>query len=239
MIDKVFPQVAAAVLEILEHHGMGISLPADQACCGIPALSGGDVQTFDKLLRHNLARFHPESWDYLVTACATCASTISKIWPLMSLEYGTEEKAQIAGLAAKTLDISQFLAEQAGLEQGSGIPATPKIPLTYHDPCHLKKALGVAAQPRALLRANPRYDFREMAEADWCCGMGGSFNLQHYAISRSIGRRKRENIAKSGAAVAATGCPACMLQLTDMLSQAGIRVQVKHTAEIYAASLKD
>ena len=39
------------------------------------------------------------------------------------------------------------------------------VPVTYHDPCHLKKSLGVAAQPRALLRANPQYDLQEMAEA--------------------------------------------------------------------------
>jgi hypothetical protein len=29
-----------------------------------------------------------------------------------------------------------------------------------------------------------------------------------------------------------------MLQITDMLSQAGLRVQVKHAVEIYAESLK-
>jgi glycolate oxidase iron-sulfur subunit len=98
----------------------------------------------------------------------------------------------------------------------------------------LKKSLGVAAQPRALLQAHPAYELKEMREADWCCGCGGSFNLQEYDISAAIGRRKRDNIVQSGAAVVATGCPACMLQLTDMLSQAGARVQVKHTVEIYA-----
>ena len=77
-----------------------------------------------------------------------------------------------------------------------------------------------------------------MAEADRCCGMGGSFNLQHYDISAAIGKRKRENIEQSGCEVVATSCPACMLQITDMLSQAGDRIQVKHTIEIYAESLK-
>jgi hypothetical protein len=37
--------------------------------------------------------------------------------------------------------------------------------------------------------------------------------------------------------VVATGCPACMLEITDMLSQAGMRVKVKHAVEIYAESL--
>jgi glycolate oxidase iron-sulfur subunit len=35
----------------------------------------------------------------------------------------------------------------------------------------------------------------------------------------------------------ATGCPACMLQITDMLSQAGDRIRVKHAVEIYAEAL--
>ncbi len=109
-----------------------------------------------------------------------------------------------------------------------------RIAVTYHDPCHLKKSLGVAAQPRALIQANPAYVLKEMPESDWCCGCGGSFNLQHYETSAAIGKRKRDNIAKSQRRVVATGCPACMLQITDMLSQAGMRVTVKHAVEIYA-----
>jgi len=239
LIDKVFPSVAESVLRILEHHGLGVFMPESQGCCGIPALSSGDTRAFDQLVRHNLKLFNSEPFDYLVTACATCTSTLKKMWPLMALEYPEAEKAQISALADKTLDISQFLVEKVGLEQGSSQDVTDKVPLTYHDPCHLKKSLGIAAQPRALIQANPRYDFKEMAEADCCCGCGGSFNLQHYELSASIGRRKRDNITKAQCAVVATGCPACMLQLTDMLSQAGDRVQVKHAVEIYAESLKE
>ena len=161
------------------------------------------------------------------------------MWPLMGQEFPEADRARIADLAGRVMDISEFLAGLPGLPAGGGEGATPRVPLTYHDPCHLKKSLGVAAQPRALLRANPNYDLKEMGESDWCCGCGGSFNLQHYEISAAIGRRKRENIEKSGAAVVATGCPACMLQLTDMLSQAGARVKVKHTVEIYAESLPE
>jgi glycolate oxidase iron-sulfur subunit len=172
-----------------------------------------------------------------VTACATCSATIKKLWPMMTQDFPAAEQARVAALAAKTMDISQFLVDKVGLAPASTPETAEQLRLTYHDPCHLKKSLGVAAQPRALLRANPRYSLSEMAEADWCCGMGGSFNLQHYEISASIGRRKRDNIVNSHCAMVATGCPACMLQLTDMLSQAKDRVQVKHAIEIYAESL--
>ena len=236
LIDKVFPEVGQAVLKALEHHGVGVYLPEDQACCGIPALAAGDTAAFDNLVRHNLALFGSEPFDYLVTACATCTATIKKMWPLMALDYAPEEKARIEALKERVLDIGQFLVEQVGVAEGTA-PREEKIAVTYHDPCHLKKSLGVAAQPRALIRANPRYELREMAEADWCCGCGGSFNLQEYDISASIGRRKRDNIAKSGCPVVATGCPACMLQITDMLSRAQDRVQVRHAIELYAESL--
>ena len=237
LIDKIYPQVADAVLTTLKHHGVGVYVAPDQACCGIPALSGGDPDTFYKLLRHNLARFASEPFDYLVTACATCTATLKQMWPLMGQELSQEDQARIAALAEKTLDISQFLTDQVGPAPGSGAPDAARVSLTYHDPCHLKKSLGVAAQPRALIKANSGYELKEMAEADWCCGCGGSFNLQEYEISRAIGRRKRNNIAKSQCSVVATGCPACMLQITDMLSQAGDAVQVKHVVEIYAAAL--
>lgn len=238
LIDKIFPQVGEAVLSVLEHHGVGVYLAGDQGCCGIPALSGGDTESFARLVRHNLRLVAAESFDYLVTACATCTATIKKMWPLMAQEFSAAEQAEIAALGAKTLDISQFLVEQVGLEQPGPAAGGETISLTYHDPCHLKKSLGIGAQPRAVIRANPRYSLQEMPEADWCCGCGGSFNLQHYEVSAAIGRRKRDNIVKSRCAVVATGCPACMLQITDMLSQAGDRVQVKHAVEIYAEALQ-
>jgi glycolate oxidase iron-sulfur subunit len=240
LIDKIFPQVGQATLKVLDHHGVGVYLPAGQGCCGIPALSGGDTQTFKDLVRLNLKLLTDPAFpcDYLVTSCATCTSTITKLWPLMMQDASPEEQQMVADLAARTLDISQFLVDKVG-----GVPLAPvsedgRTSITYHDPCHLKKSLGVAAQPRALIAANPAYVLKEMPAADWCCGCGGSFNLQHYETSAAIGKRKRDNIAKSQARVVATGCPACMLQITDMLSQAGMRVMVKHAIEIYADTLK-
>ncbi|MFZ2447854.1 MAG: (Fe-S)-binding protein [Syntrophobacteraceae bacterium] len=235
--DKVFPGVAEAVIRSLDHNKAGVFLPDNQGCCGIPALSSGDLESFRKLVRHNLDRFSNGSFDYLVTACATCTSTIKKLWPLFSNEFNEKDQARIRALADKTMDISQFLVDKMGVAPAVSADEDGKKILTYHDPCHLKKSLGVGSQPRALIRANPAYSFKEMAEADRCCGCGGSFNLQYYEISASIGRRKRDCIARSGCAVVATSCPACMLQISDMLSQAGDPILVKHAIEIYAESL--
>ncbi len=239
VIDKIFPNIGLSVVRSLKHHEIGIFLPQNQGCCGIPALSSGDTTAFSRLVRHNLEIFSAQKLDYLVTSCATCTSTIKKLWTLMASDFSESEQSQIRTIADKTVDISQFLVDVAGAKQVSASQGNEAQTISYHDPCHLKKSLGISEQPRKLISANPAYRLKEMAEADRCCGCGGSFNLQHYEISSSIGKRKRDNIVATDCTTVATGCPACMLQISDMLSQEGDRIEVKHVIEIYADSLED
>lgn len=236
LVDKVFPDVAQSVHKALGHHGIKIYLPARQSCCGIPALSSGDARSFVQMVRQNLALFAGGDFQFLVTPCATCTATIKEIWPMMGDYFLPEEKEKIAAVAAKTMDITQFLAEKTSLEPPAA-GSEPGVKVTYHDPCHLKKSLGVHAQPRALINANPDYAFVEMDEADRCCGMGGSFGLQNYDLSKKVGERKLQNILESDVDVVGTACPACMLQLIDMLSRSRSPIQVKHAVQIYAENL--
>jgi len=211
-------------------------MPQLQGCCAIPAISSGDLQTFETLVRHNLALFESEKFDFLVTACATCTYTIKKIWPMMLKTGSPAFKAAVARLSGKTRDISEFLVSELGVAaapEKSGAAAG----VTYHDPCHLKKSLGIFSEPRTLLNACPDCLLKEMPEADKCCGMGGSFNIQHYDLSAAVGRQKVENVKASGCATVATSCPACMIQLSDFISKSDASVSVKHVIEIYAESL--
>ena len=237
LIDKLFPQVEEALWRVLEHHGVGVEAPAGQACCGLPALAAGDVRAFGRLVAHNLERFDPGGFDYLLSACPSCTMTLHKLWPLMAGEVEGVDRHRLGELAAKARDASRFLVE-AGLVEG---PAPEPLPgaqiLTYHDPCHLRKSLGVWTEPRRLLAANPAFRLVEMSQPDWCCGMGGGFNLAHYQLSAAMGRRKLADLAATGAAVLATGCPACMLQIGDALSQAGSVTRVLHALEVYAQAL--
>ena len=65
----------------------------------------------------------------------------------------------------------------------------------------------------------------------------GQTKVTYHDLSLKMGQRKRDNVIASGAEVVATGCPACMMQLSDMLARNNDPVQVKHTIEIYAESL--
>jgi glycolate oxidase iron-sulfur subunit len=236
LVDKLFPSVAQAAVDVLKAHDFGIFIPPDQGCCGIPAASSGDLTTFRDLVSHNLRRFEEGRFDVLVTACATCTSTIHEVWPTLA---GRSLAERARRLSERTMDISQFLVHHADIrpareEATSGSAVT----VTYHDPCHLKKGLKVWQEPRALIAAAGGCRLVEMAQPDACCGMGGSFNLQYYEVSSDIGRRKAEQIVATGADVVATSCPACMAQISDMLSQAGAHIRVCHPVELYAEALK-
>ena len=231
--DKIFPEVGQAVLKVLEHHGVGVYMPANQACCGIPALSSGETGAFDKMVRANLDLFAKAKWDYMVTPCATCTSTIAKLWPKY---YGDSlDQGRPRMIAGKVMDISQFLVDVLKVEPAKAQGDAAKA--AYPDPCHLRNSLGITAQPRAVLAANPGYTVAELPGGPSCCGCGGSFNLQHYKLSDIIGGKKAQSIIATGAKVATTSCPACMLQLADMLSKSGKSIPVKHVIELYAASL--
>lgn len=234
LIDKLYPRVGLAMAEALEHRRVGLVIPRGQACCGIPALASGDADGFARMLEYNLQRFDPDEFDYLVTACATCASAMKKLWPLMGPDALPGREKRILALADKTREVSQFLAEQGMIGDAPAQPDAGAPTFTYHDPCHLKKALGAAEQPRRAATAGGRWRLVEMAEADWCCGMGGSFGLEHYDLSSRIGRRKLDNILAVGCDTVVTSCPACMAQISDALSRAGEKIRVRHAIELYA-----
>ena len=246
LIDKIFPNVAHASVRVLTHHGVALTIPQGQGCCGIPALASGDRETFTKLVDYHLDLFKREKFDVLITACATCTSTIKKLWPTIYKNPTSGVKKQLDRLSEKTMDINQFLVDRVNpdffkapsRDRENNNKGNPSELVTYHDPCHLKKSLGVAEQPRQIIRAAGK-KLVEMEGSDKCCGMGGSFNLYHYDISASIGNLKQKNIADTGCTTVATGCPACMMQISDMLAKQKRNIKVCHPIELYAQSLDE
>lgn len=232
MADKVYPNIALASIKALHHHGVGVFMPEGQACCGIPALSNGDMDGFEKMVVENVTLFEKSTYKNLVTPCATCTATIKELWPEMVRDPKLKARAKL--IADSAMDISQFLVDVIGVKAEDMGPAAHAA--TYHDPCHLKNSLGVTSQPREILKASGTHGLAELAKSS-CCGCGGSFTLKHPDLSSEIGGQKAEEIMSTGADVAATSCPACMMQLSDQLSRKNANMSVRHVIEIYADSL--
>ncbi|THB78697.1 MAG: (Fe-S)-binding protein [Desulfobacteraceae bacterium] len=240
LIDGFFPGIARSAIQVFDHYKIGYTIPAQQGCCGIPALASGDTRTFESLVRHHIGLLESLRFDYLVTACATCTSTIKKLWGSMAGDENQVQdpkiRQQIASVAERTVDINWLLLHCTGMNQQDDPDDSLQGCVTYHDPCHLKKSLGISSAPRQVIRA-AGYRLREMEAPDTCCGMGGSFNLSYYDISKEIGLKKGENIADTGCDIVATSCPACMMQISDVMASLEHNVQVRHPVELLAQKL--
>ena len=154
-------------------------------------------------------------YDYIVTPCSSCTVAIREFWAQFSDNLPPRYRDAINALAPKAIDINALLVDVLHVSPKTQAKGQTKV--TYHESCHLQKSLGVSKQPRDLIRMNPGYNLVEMAEANRCCGCGGSFTLTHYDISQQIGQKKRDSIVPQGPTSSPRGCPACMMQLSDML----------------------
>ncbi len=238
LIDKIMPEVGRACVEVLRDAGVDALFAENEVCCGIPALSAGDGPGFCRLVEQNIDGIGNRSFDALVTACATCTLTVRDIWPSL---YQGGKKDKVQAMAGRVMDIHAYLFTRTALPSILGAlesirkPDTVKT-LTYHEPCHLKQG-GVSTMIRDTLKRLPGYRYVETRAPGTCCGMGGSFNLSHYDLSSRIGERKAEDIVSSGADIVCTACPACMMQLKDMLHKTGATVEVRHVMEIVSDAL--
>ena len=61
----------------------------------------------------------------------------------------------------KTMDINVFMVEVLGVK-ATGSPTASATPVTYHDPCHLVRSLGVTSEPREVLEGKSTIQICEM-----------------------------------------------------------------------------
>lgn len=234
MTNFVYTEIGEAAVALFRHLGCTVIIPKGQQCCGLPGMSGGDLETVRSLAVKNLEEMERYEADYVMSACATCGGALHRLYPLVIGKRNPELKVRLEALAAKTVDAAQLL-HKLGLKP-SETGAGGDITITYHDPCHLRTR-GLTKQPRELLRETPGVILREMEGADRCCGLGGTFNVYHYGSSMTINEAKSQAIIATAARAVATGCPGCMMQLSDGLKQHGSKVEVLHTLQLLARQL--
>jgi len=229
LLDFVYTDLARDVVLDLNSIGYVVDMPMDQGCCGSPAITMGDPDNAVEAARNNIEAMHAEDYDYIVSACPSCTEELRKYETFF--EEGTEEYKKAKELSEKSYDFCKLFYMLGGL-QDSGNDTPMKI--TYHDSCHLSRALGVTEEQRALLTHTNGVELTEMFEHDNCCGFGGAYCIQYPEISQKILEKKINNIKDTGADYVIVDCPGCMMQITGGVDAAGLPVKVKHTAQVIA-----
>ena len=196
-------QSALDAMEVLRRNGIRVIIPKEQVCCGSPLIRTGQLDYVDTLKQRNIETFRSRGIDTVLTMCAGCGSTLKN-------DYGEKP--------FKVIDINELLT-QYGIEP----PAKLNIKATYHDPCHLLRGQGVRDQPRELVRQV--VDLVEMPSI--CCGSGGGVRSGNPEEAAALGKRRGEEIKKTGAEVVITSCPFCEFHIAGHTDK-----PVKHVATV-------
>lgn len=177
-------QSALDAMEVLKRNGIRVIIPKEQVCCGSPLIRTGQPDYVETLKRRNIDTFRTRGIDTVLTMCAGCGTTLKN-------DYKTP---------FAVIDINELLTKY-GIEPPARLP----IKATYHDPCHLLRGQGIRDQPRELIRQV--VDLVEMPSI--CCGSGGGVRSGNPEEAAALGKRRGEEISRTGADIVITSCPFC------------------------------
>jgi glycolate oxidase iron-sulfur subunit len=227
-----FSPVNAATVRVLAAEGCEVVAPK-QGCCGALSTHAGREEESLDFARKTIDTFEDLNLDNIVVNAAGCGSTMKEYGYLLrdDPEYAERAKA----FSAKVRDVSEFLQELGPVAERNPLPVTA----AYHDACHLAHAQGVRKQPRQTLKQIPGIEIKEIREAEICCGSAGIYNMVEPEPAAELGKRKANNILKTGAQMIVTSNPGCMLQIQSSLKKMGHGgLPMAHPVEVLDASLR-
>ena len=215
-----------ATVRVLQANGCEVVIPNGQTCCGALHVHSGLKNEARVLARRNIDVCLDSGYDAVITNAAGCGSTLKEYHELLEHDAAYAEKARRFVTMMK--DITEFLAS---IEL-----VAPECPLavtaTYQDSCHLAHGQKIRSAPRQVLAAIPGLAFKELPQADLCCGSAGIYNIVHDEIADSILQKKMALVNGTGAEVLTTANVGCAIQLQAGVDRYGKQQRVMHVVEL-------
>ena len=87
--------------------------------------------------------------------------------------------------------------------------------ITYHDPCHIGRHMGIYKPPREVLKKIPGLELLEMNRNKhnaWCCGSGGGVRSAFKDLSTFAANERIEEAKETTAEAIVSCCPFCLNQ---------------------------
>lgn len=227
-VDAMYPRVGISVVKVLERLGHTVECPEKVACCGQPAFNSGYWDEARDVAVRTLKAL--KGAEVVVIASGSCGAMVKVFYP--QLFEGTDQHAAAKELAAKTFEFSEFLVTKLGV---TDVGARFEGKVTFHDGCHGLRELGAKQPPRKLLANVKGLELIEMAEAETCCGFGGTFAAKFPAISTAMGEVKCASAVSTGADYMVSNDSSCLMQIQGLLNRQGTPLKSLHLAEVLAA----
>ena len=238
VVDQLFPEVGESVVRVLRALDVEVEFDAAQTCCGQPAFNSGYWDDARPIARRLLGQLDPDT--PVVVPSGSCAAMIRNYYHELFADDPVN-LARARRLGRNVFEFTEYLDAKIGtdklaalsVERGdSGESGAPPVKVAFHEACHAKRELGVDAQPKAILDSLPGVSRVEMAQAEVCCGFGGTFSVKFPDISGAMLSDKLDNIEASGADLATACDSSCLMHIGGGLRRRGGKVGTAHIAEI-------
>ncbi len=224
LADLFFPEAGMAGIRLLRAQGVEVIYPRGQSCCGQPAYSAGRTEEARRVATAQLGLF-PRDLPIVVPS-GSCAGMMRAHYH--ALFAGTQDAAAADRVAARVIELTQFLVDVIGLKPRD---LGPPITVAWHGSCHAMRLMGVGDQPKLLLRELANVTLVEVARERECCGFGGVFSVRQPEISSAMATDKADAVVATGAEALISGDCGCLLNIGGVLAKRGERVRPMHIAE--------
>ncbi len=232
------PEIALATHQVLRALNLDyafLSGSESEVCCGSPLIRAGFIRTAKSLAQQNVEVIVQSNARTIITTCPGCARALREDYPRLGVSLPKK---------VRVFHISEFLVRY----KNKLVPLLSKFHtkkqrlLTYHDPCHLGRELGIYEQPRRLLHFIPSTQLKEFPhtrdKAD-CCGGGGALVKTFPLLAKEITQQRLEDTAALAVDMLVSACPNCKLHFTDVHSKnASGGFEILDLMELLASALK-
>jgi Fe-S oxidoreductase len=215
-------EILECTVQLLQSLGHNVVLP-DEWCCGSPLLRTGFIDAGLEQARHNVEVLNSLDVEEIVTTCPGCFRVLKDDYANHGLKLNVPVR-----------HLSEFLEERLENLKPGNLGGN----ITYHDPCHLGRHMGVYDAPRKVIQRVSGSRLVEMerhADNAMCCGNGAGMRLLWPEKAKVIATERIRHAKDIDANVIITACPFCKNLLT---SQAADEMQVIDLPELVIMALK-
>ncbi|MFW9782726.1 MAG: (Fe-S)-binding protein [Candidatus Heimdallarchaeota archaeon] len=207
--------IAIATAEILNTLGVEFKILEKEGCCGSPVYMTGQTEKALELAKKNVENFKESRIDKIITSCAGCYRTLKDTYPnKFNLDHGLEIR-----------HLPEFIRRHAKGKENI-FNNEVKMKVTYHDPCHLGRHMGMYSAPRDVLESIPGIELVEMTRNKhnaWCCGSGGGVRSAFKDLSSFAAKERIEEAMETEADAIVSSCPFCLNQFKSNIDNYGIQ----------------
>ena len=210
------PGMGHDLLALLSHNEIPYVLVEKEACCGMPKLELGDLESVDRLKRINIPILSSVAKDgyAILTAVPSCTLMFKQELPLM---YPGDPDT-IAVRDAMFDPFEYFvLRKKEGLLKSDFKQALGKV--SYHIPCH-SRVQNMGQKTRELLETIPG---TTVSTVERCAGHDGTWGVkqEYFASSMKIGRPVFRQMAEPDPDYVSSDCPIAGRHIMQGMRESG------------------